>query len=611
MKAHSPKTTSRKRGQPLLDAIDIDFIGHQQTGKAQPPQPYHLPLAAFDNHVATLGKTGSGKTYTMKKVAEDLLDKKEHLCIIDPTDVWWGMRSAYPLVVFGGRNSDFPLPANSGALMAEIVAKHEINVIFSTKLMTTRERTQWFTDFAEALMRLNTQKLHLFIDEAHNFMPQGKILSPQAGMMLAAGNELLSGGRAQGLCIVMITQRPAKLHKDSLTQAECLVVMRLIAPQDRKAVMEWMGDWVEDPAQGQDLLKGLPSLKKGEGWFWAPEQGILRKGTFPKIKSFDSSAAPSGVRAKVKLAKIDLPAIQAKLGAAADEVKANDPKELKAEIARLQSALRGVEKLKAVPVATAPDNKAIDKAREEGRKQGWNDCQQALAVNIGAAVTSLEGIRAEAEQKAKELRKVEATLMKGLPKEEPRKLVLPVTTGRVPSKAPAQSQAPKTGHEKRYGTMPEGGTLSKAERAILTVLAQAGEGEGRNKKYIALRTGYAIKGGGFNNAIGSLNSAGCVERRGDMVRILHEGVVALGSYEPLPTGIELRRHWLSTLGKAEALILGYLCEQYPSATDKMTVALATGYEAKGGGFSNAIGRLRTLELIEGGNDAMKASAELF
>jgi uncharacterized protein len=53
------------------------------------------------------------------------------------------------------------------------------------------------------------------------------------------------------------------------------------------------------------------------------------------------------------------------------------------------------------------------------------------------------------------------------------------------------------------------------------------------------------------------------------------------------------------LGKAERLILETLVNAYPLALSKADIAAQTGYEANGGGFNNALGRLRTLELVEG------------
>jgi hypothetical protein len=51
------------------------------------------------------------------------------------------------------------------------------------------------------------------------------------------------------------------------------------------------------------------------------------------------------------------------------------------------------------------------------------------------------------------------------------------------------------------------------------------------------------------------------------------------------------------LGKAERLIIETLTQAYPAALNKEEIAARAGYEANGGGFNNALGRLRTLELV--------------
>jgi len=46
------------------------------------------------------------------------------------------------------------------------------------------------------------------------------------------------------------------------------------------------------------------------------------------------------------------------------------------------------------------------------------------------------------------------------------------------------------------------------------------------------------------------------------------------------------------LGKTERLILETLMRVYPAGLNKEEVAARAGYEANGGGFNNALGRLR-------------------
>jgi len=294
----------------------------------------NIEQIANAGHTA-IGKTGSGKTYTAKGIAERLLTDGRRVCILDPTGAWWGLRSnvkgdkpAFPIVVFGGNHADVPLNPGSEQAIAEIIGTTDTSAALDTRDMSVGERSRFFTDFSETLLRRNKGPLHVIIDEAHVFMPQGRVPDPQSGRM-HAGNNLVSLGRGVGLRIIMITQRPAKLHKDSLTQAESLIALRLIAPQDRRAVEDWIGEWAE-PKQGAELLGSLPSLPTGTGWVWAPELGILQKISFPKINTYDSSKAPDGDQGQIVLGSIDLPAIQARLEIVAREAVENDPKRLRA-----------------------------------------------------------------------------------------------------------------------------------------------------------------------------------------------------------------------------------------------------------------------------------------
>jgi len=150
--------------------------------------------------------------------------------------------------------------------------------------------------------------------------------------------------------------------------------------------------------------------------------------------------------------------------------------------------------------------------------------------------------------------------------------------------------------------------LSSGERRILTAVAQYPQG--RSKVQVAILSGYAPNGGGFNNYLGALRTRGFIQGNGDRLTITEAGIEALGSWEPLPTGSALIDYWRSRLGKAERLILEALTQVYPDALTKEEVAAKAGYEANGGGFNNALGRLRTLELVQG-RGGIRASDNLF
>jgi hypothetical protein len=127
---------------------------------------------------------------------------------------------------------------------------------------------------------------------------------------------------------------------------------------------------------------------------------------------------------------------------------------------------------------------------------------------------------------------------------------------------------------------------------------------------VAVLTGYAATGGGFNNYLGALRSRALLQGDGDRLTITDSGIQALGSWEPLPMGSTLVDYWRGRLGKAERLILETVTDAYPDPLSKEELAAKAGYEVNGGGFNNALGRLRTLELVQG-RGKLRASDNLF
>lgn len=184
-----------------------------------------------------------------------------------------------------------------------------------------------------------------------------------------------------------------------------------------------------------------------------------------------------------------------------------------------------------------------------------------------------------------------------LPKSQPAKDTFPARQRRAGPGAAGGNPAPSS----------ENGRLGKAERSVLSALAQYPTG--RTKRQVAILTGYAVSGGGFGNALSRLRSLGYVEGS-DPLRITETGLSSGVEWEALPTGDALLEHWKRQLPKAERAVLDVLAGAYPRAVAKEDLAESAGYAADGGGFGNALSRLRTLELISGRGE-LRASEEFF
>ena len=185
------------------------------------------------------------------------------------------------------------------------------------------------TAFTEALYAANTEPLHLMLDEADLWAPQRA--QPGGQDLLNRIEEIVRRGRVRGFVPWLMSQRPAVLHKDVLSQADILLSMKLTSSQDRKA----LGRWIEgqaDRTEGRRILAALHWLARGEGWVWAPSGGVLARMAFPRIQTFDSSSTPGRGTPAARpraLATLDAWAVTALLakvaGNVADEDNQPDP----------------------------------------------------------------------------------------------------------------------------------------------------------------------------------------------------------------------------------------------------------------------------------------------
>jgi hypothetical protein len=569
-----------------------------------------LPLDLATQSVGVVAQRGAGKTYLAAVIIEELVGAGVPVVALDPVGVLWGLRlgaegkerGGLPIVILGGERGDVPLEATAGKFVAEWVVTERRSCVLDLSGFRKNEQRQFVTDFAEELYRKNRQPLHVVLDEADMFMPQRPMHGEER--MLGAFEDLVRRGRARGIGLTMATQRPAVIHKDCLTQVSTLVALRMVGPQDVKAI----DAWIQSHGTADDrkrVLDSLPSLPVGEAWFWSPGWlGLLKRVKVRKRKTFDSSKAPTVGDKRVlpqKLAPVDLDALRGRLLQAVERAKADNPAVLRARIAELERAAK-----KPAP-ATSADVKLRD---ENVRLRSELAKLRDSALRVHKALGSWNGLRAFAEDLQHKFEAARNTLDIGLGVHGETAPSAPAVTApaprrEVPPRAPRAPDEPSQ-REARGG-------LGRCERKVLAALAAYPDG--RTLSQIAILSGYASTGGGFRNAVGALRVAGFLEgNNGVLLRITEAGTEALGAFEPLPTGDALLQHWLGQLGRAEREVLRVLADEYPAGliADQIAARTDPPYESSGGGFRNALGRLRTLELIRGpSSGSMQASAELF
>ena len=95
--------------------------------------------------------------------------------------------------------------------------------------------------------------IFVFVEEAHRFIPAKS--STYSSSII---KKIAAEGRKFGVFLVVITQRPSKIHPDALSQCNSQIIMRVTNPEDQSAVA------ISSERISETLLDDLPGLNTGE-----------------------------------------------------------------------------------------------------------------------------------------------------------------------------------------------------------------------------------------------------------------------------------------------------------------------------------------------------------
>jgi hypothetical protein len=254
-----------------------------------------LPLDAALWRFGFLAVSGAGKTYNASVLAEEFVNNGIPIAVIDGIGIWWGLRvgveghKGLPVVVVGGDHEDIELPSKSATVkkgqtarpqvdeerfkgLIKAILESHVSVVLDTSAFSKTMQRRIVTIFCEEIYRLNKNygTRHVFIEEADMYAPQRG--SPEIAQCMGAVDELIRRGGNFNLGSSLISQRPAVVNKDVLTQINCLVAGCILADIDKKAVATWVKSAVDTGAT-EKWFDSLKDLGKGEAWVWHPIKG--------------------------------------------------------------------------------------------------------------------------------------------------------------------------------------------------------------------------------------------------------------------------------------------------------------------------------------------------
>lgn len=582
-----------------------------------------IPPAILAQHVAVLGKTGSGKTSTAKLAIEQVVAEGARVCVLDPIKSdWWGLTSSangkhagLPFHILGGPHGHVPLHSAAGKAVADVVASGALPLsIVDMADLEPGGQAKFFVDFAPTLLRKMRGVVYLVIEEAHLFAPKERSGFDKENLSIHWAKTMATAGRSKGVRLVLVTQRTQALHNALLGSCDTLIAHRLTAPADQEPVVKWLKANTTKEVL-EEVASSLASLQTGDGWICSGEAKLFERRHFPRIATYDNTATPTtdGKAVEIKTAPVDADKLRTLIGEAVDQAKAEDPRELRRQVAALRQE---VETLKR---AQPPTGKVEIKTVEQAvLKDGQLARAEAILDRVEKLIEKAAGVAQE----------FGATVLAQSLQEAGSQIADAIAATRAPQREPPAERGIGAGHSRpvrsvavrpapvpRVSPLVGDGTLTGPELKILRALAEL-RALGlypADKRQLGFLAGYTnIRSGGFSEPFSRLNVGGYIVAERGKVEITEAGVREAGDVEAPQTSAELQERILAKLTGPEQKLLKVLLQHYPAKATKEWLGEQCGYtNIRSGGFSEPISHLNVLGLIESSRGEVAASRALF
>lgn len=527
-----------------------------------------IPITQFASQGnAVLGIRDSGKSYSATYLGERLYAANIPFVAFDPSGVWKFLRvpgegKGLPVVVAGGKAPDLPLTPQSAPEIVRAAMRANVSLVIDLYDIHL-SKADW-SRIVEACVRVLLYEngehglRHIFIEEAAEFAPQ-QIASDKARVYAEIEKLARIGGNAL-LGYTLINQRAEQVNKAVLELCDCLFLHRQKGKNSLKSLEKWLE--FSQGGETKEIIKGLPTLPSGQCWVWpagaehATHVKMPQKETFhPDRRALIANPAAANVQ-RVDATKF-VSELRGSLEKYVEEAKANDPAELKKRIRELEKQVAGAGgKTTADLVAAreAGERDGFARGSSHGYKLGWDERAKAVRSALESMSPDLTSIAIDARPE-NPVRRVQTHRPAEAPQERRTGTALAVTRARQIDGRASSSDLPK------------------GEAAILRALIQFPNGLRREQ--ITVLTTFARST--RDRYLQYLKQKGLVDQSGEVVTATDAGRDALPDAEPLPTGAELRDHWLRELPSGEKRILEVLIEDFPKAVSREDLSERTGF----------------------------------
>ncbi len=230
------------------------------------------------------GKSGSGKSNSASVIAEKLLDRGFSLLAVDIDGEYYGLKEEYEILHVGAdEECDLQVGVEHAEKIAELALGQNVPIILDvSSFLDESNARELLTEVTKQLFAKGKklkQPFLMLVEEVHEYIPEGGGVD-ECGRMLI---KISKRGRKHGLGIVGISQRPADVKKDFITQCDWLVWHRLTWNNDTKVVSRILGSEYADEIEEMD---------DGESFLMTDWNEAIRRVQFERKQTFDAGATP-------------------------------------------------------------------------------------------------------------------------------------------------------------------------------------------------------------------------------------------------------------------------------------------------------------------------------
>ena len=254
-------------------------------GGTEPGASVSLPVVELlTGRGFVTGKSGSGKSNTASVVAERLLDEGFGLMIVDVEGEYYGLKEEYELLHAGAdEECDIQVAPEHAEKLASLALEQNVPIILDVSGYLDEDVADELVFETARQLFAKEKKLKqpflMLVEEVHEYIPEGGGTTDAGRMLVKIGKR----GRKHGLGLLGISQRPANVKKDYITQCDWLCWHRLTWDNDTQVVRRIID---------REHAEAVEDLNDGEAFLMTDWAESIRRVQFHRKQTFDAGATP-------------------------------------------------------------------------------------------------------------------------------------------------------------------------------------------------------------------------------------------------------------------------------------------------------------------------------